>query len=51
MIRKAIHDEQQAAQDYTQLEKAVPPRNRKVIRHIKREEQEHRAELESLLVE
>ena len=51
MIRKAIRDEVKAARDYEQLERTGPPRDRKVIKHIRKEEQHHRSELEGLLVE
>lgn len=49
MIRKAIRDEKQATRDYERLEQVVSAKQRKVIKHIKREEQEHRKELSKLV--
>lgn len=49
LIHKAIRDELKAARDYERLERTGTARDRKVIRHIKTEEKEHKAELENLI--
>lgn len=49
MIRKNIKAEIKAAHDYEALEHIVPPKQKPVIRHIKREEQHHRKELAELV--
>jgi len=49
MIKKAIRDEVKAARDYEHLERTGPARDRKVIKHIRKEEIEHRRELSELV--